>query len=92
VRGGLRKLDPMLEDTRSSALDRYHVLLRAQAPHQRLAQAMSLTRMVRQLAIAGLRQRHPSATDAEIRVRLAVRLYGREAVRGVFGPIPDDAV
>jgi len=82
----------VLRDTRPSALDRYHELLRAQAPHQRLAQAVSLTRMVRELAAAGIRQRHPTASDAEIRRRLAARIYGREAARRLFGSIPDDAV
>jgi hypothetical protein len=82
----------VLQDTRSSALDRYHELLRAQAPHQRLAQAVSLTRMVRELAIAGIRQRHPAASDDEVRARLAVRLYGRDAARRILASIPDDAV
>ena len=82
----------MLQDTRSNALDRYHELLRAQAPHQRLAQAVSLTRMVRELATAGIRDRHPAASEEEVRVRLVVRLYGRDAARRLFGSIPDDAV
>jgi hypothetical protein len=82
----------VIRDTRSSALDRYHELLRAQAPHQRLAQAVSLTRMVRDLAVAGIRQRHPTASDSEVRARLTVRMYGREAAQRIFGSIPDDAI
>ena len=79
-------------DTHPSSLDRYHQLLRAQKPYERLAQAMSLSRMVRDLAMAGIRVRHPNASPDEQRVRLAVRLYGRAAARRMFGDLPDDAV
>jgi len=78
-------------DTRPSAIDRYHELLRAQAPHERLAQAMSLSRMVRDLALAGIRQRHPAISEEEARVRMAVRLYGRPTALRLFGSVPDDA-
>ena len=81
----------MHQDTRATALDRYHDLLRAQAPHERLAQAISLTRLVRELALAGIRQRHPGISDQEARVRLVVRLYGRPTAKRLFRSIPDDA-
>ena len=48
--------------------------------------------MVRKLAVAGIRQRHPFASDAEVRVRLTVRLYGRATAQRLFGAVPDDAV
>jgi hypothetical protein len=78
-------------DTSSASSNRYHELLRAQAPHERLAQAMALSRMVRELAEAGIRQRFPSAAPEEVRVRLAVRLYGADAARRMFGDVPPDA-
>ncbi len=78
-------------DTTGASLDRYHELLRAKAPHERLAQAMSLSRMVRELATAGIRQRFPAASAEEVRVRLAVRLYGVEVARRMFGDVPADA-
>jgi hypothetical protein len=65
-------------------MSRYHELLRAREPHQRLAQAVALTRMVRQLAEAGIRQRHPNAPDDEVRVRLTVGLYGRDVAAATF--------
>ena len=80
-----------MRDTRGTALDRYHELLRAQEPHERAAQAMSLTEMVRELAVAGIRQRHPEASDHEVRVRLAVRLYGRRVAERIFDVVPTDA-
>jgi hypothetical protein len=48
--------------------------------------------MTRELAVAGIRQRHPGASDDEIRVRLVVRLYGRDVARRLFGEIPSDAI
>ena len=71
---------------------RYHELLRAQDPAARLAQAAALTQSVRAMAVAGIRQRHPEASEAEVRVRLAARLYGRRAAERLFGAIPPDAV
>ena len=81
----------MLDTTRRSD-DRYHALLRARLPHERLEAAMALSRAVRELAEAGIRQRHPEADVAEVRVRLAVRLYGHTVATRLFGALPDDAV
>jgi hypothetical protein len=78
-------------DASDASISRYHELLRAKAPHERLAQAMSLSKMVRELAVAGIRERFPSASPDEIRVRLAVRLYGRDVALRVFREIPADA-
>ena len=52
---------------------------------------MRLSRGVRELALAGIREMHPGATEEELRVRLTVRLYGREAALRLFGTVPDDA-
>jgi hypothetical protein len=81
-----------MNDTGEEANRRYHELLRAQAPLERLAQAVALTKLVRDLAIAGIKARHPDADEAEVRVRLAVRLYGRAAAERMFGRVPGDAV
>ena len=81
-----------MRDTSPAAQARYFALLRALAPERRLQAAVSLTAAVRALAEAGLRARHPAAGADEIRVRLAVRLYGRAAALRLFRAIPDDAV
>lgn len=81
-----------VDDTSPTASERYHVLLRALGPEGRLEAAMRLSRAVRALAEAGIRERHPGADDAEVRVRLTVRLYGRAAAERLFGAVPDDAV
>jgi hypothetical protein len=80
-----------MRDTAPTALARYHELLRARTPLERLAQASRLTRSVRELALAGLRRRHPEAAEDELRVRLAVRLYGRELAGRLFRELPPDA-
>jgi hypothetical protein len=79
-------------DTTGAAFDRYHELLRAQKPHERLEQAAAPTRAVRELAVAGIKQRGPGASEDEARIRLAVRLYGRPIAERLFGEIPPDAV
>ena len=81
-----------LRDTSTVADVRYHELLRALAPERRLAAAMSLSRSVRALAEAGIRDRHPHASEREVRIRLTVRLYGRSAAEKLFGAVPADAV
>jgi hypothetical protein len=82
----------MLRDTAPASAARYHELLRAMAPHERLAQAVALTRSTRQLALAGIRQRHPGASEEEVRARLIVRLYGRAVAERLCGSVPADAV
>jgi hypothetical protein len=78
-------------DTSPAASARYHELLRAMPPERRLEAAMRLSRGVRELALAGIREMHPEATEEELRIRLTVRLYGREAALRLFGTVPDDA-
>jgi hypothetical protein len=79
-------------DTTTQADERYHALHRARLPHERLEAAMNLSRAVRALAEAGIRGRYPEAGPDEVRVRLAVRLYGRAMAAKAFRAVPDDAV
>jgi hypothetical protein len=81
-----------VHDTSPAADARYHDLLRAMPPYRRLEAAMGLSRTVRELAMAGIRARHPGAGEDEVKVRLAVRLYGRATAARLFGAVPDDAV
>lgn len=56
------------------AVDRLQMeLLRALTPAQRLEKALALTEMALTLARAGLQRRFPSATDEELRWRLAAQ-------------------
>lgn len=81
-----------VNDTSPAASARYHELLVAMGPERRLEAAMALSRGVRELAMAGLRSRHPKADEQELRVRLTVRLYGRDAAVRLFRSVPEDAV
>ena len=58
---------------------RQAAIYRRMTPPQRLAQAARLWRQARRLAEAGVRARHPEASEAEIRQRVArLFLHGRE--------------
>jgi hypothetical protein len=74
-----------VNDTSAVAQSRYDELLRAQTPAERLAIAMSLTRAVRTVAVAGIRAAHPNASAGEVDARLVARLYGPEIARRIFG-------
>lgn len=80
-----------MRDTSPEADARYHELLRRMPPEARLEAAMRLSQAVRELALADIRARHPAADEHEQRVRLTVRLYGRDCARRLFGQVPDDA-
>jgi hypothetical protein len=60
-------------------------------PERRLEAAVRLSAGVRELALAGIRQLHPDATEEELRIRLTVRLYGRPCAERLFGCVPADA-
>jgi hypothetical protein len=82
----------MRGDTAAEQLTVYRRKLGELTPAARLEVAVALSRAVRELAEAGIRQRHPGADADEVKVRLAVRLYGRQAAERLFGRVPDDAV
>jgi DNA-binding HxlR family transcriptional regulator len=81
-------LEDMDRDTDRRRRERYFELLREQSPADRLRKAGMLTQAVRQLAEAGIRQSFPQADPTEVKVRLTVRLYGREVARRLFGSHP----
>ncbi|MFN0061185.1 MAG: hypothetical protein ACKVPX_01520 [Myxococcaceae bacterium] len=82
----------MDQDTSPSQRARYHELLRQQSPGARLKKAALLSQTVRELAIVGIRQRHPRASEEEVKARLVVRLYGVAVARRLQLSVPDDAV
>ena len=45
--------------------------------------------LARQLALAGLRQRHPEAGPEELRRRLMGLFLGEEMATEVYGPLPE---
>ena len=80
-----------MQDTSPAAKARYYDLLRAMPGERRMQAMLRLNRAVRELALAGIRERYPAASDAELRVRLTVRLYGRDVAQRLFASVPADA-
>lgn len=59
-------------------------------PTWRKAQMLSAaTKAAYDLAVAGLRQRHPAASEAELRKRYAALVLGRDASISLFGWDPE---
>jgi len=59
-------------------------LLLRMTPEQKADLLTSLTFAVQELAMAGMRQRHPDESDDQLRLRLAAQRLGEETVRRVW--------
>lgn len=57
---------------------------------KKLEIASQLNKMARTLALSGLRQRHPGATDEALQRFLADMLLGPELAERVYGPLPQE--
>jgi hypothetical protein len=58
---------------------------------RKMAMVSSMNRMVRSLAMAGLRERHPDDSPAQLRHRLADLLLGTELAAQALGPGPGES-
>lgn len=65
-------------------------LMRRAPPWQKLRAMDQLNQAVRLLALQGLRQRHPRASESELRRRLADLILGAELAAHVYGPFPEN--
>lgn len=79
-------MSAVLSDTTPEAHAVMIELLRQAEPWRRLELLAGLNRLARDLALAGLRQRYPQATPAELERRLADLLFGPELAERAFGP------
>jgi mRNA-degrading endonuclease toxin of MazEF toxin-antitoxin module len=70
-------------DTSEAAFERQLDALRAMSPGERLAIGAAMSDEIRVLAEAGIRDRHPTDTDAQIADALARILLGPELARKV---------
>lgn len=75
----------MERDTAPAVAARYDAMIGGLSGAQKLEIAAQLTEGTRAMAEAGLRRRHPGASDEEIRCRFAELLYGREIAERLFG-------
>ncbi len=72
------------------ATERYLIeRLRALPPWRKAEMLSAATRAACDLAMAGLRERHPAAAADEIRKRFAALALGRDAAIAMFGWDPD---
>jgi len=62
-------------------------LMRQTPPWRKLELLGGLNAMAREFALAGLRDRHPNASEQELRRRLADLLLGPELALKVYGPL-----
>ena len=69
---------PRPRDTSPLAHGRQRDALRAMSPAARLAVAAALSDEVRALAVAGIRERRPGASDEQVALALARVVLGRD--------------
>ena len=82
----------MTSDTHPK-MEQLHLELMRQAPSWRKAHMLGeMYQTMKQLAYSGLRQRYPTATETELRRRLADLLLGVELAERVYGPISREDV
>ena len=79
----------LAEDTKPDAERVLLELLRAAPPARKLGLVISANRTGRLLALAGLRERHPTESPARLRRRLADLWLGPELAAKAYGPLPD---
>jgi len=64
--------------------------LRQMPPWRKLTLVSSMNRMVRCLALAGLRERYPNDSPAQRRRRLADLILGPDLAACAYGPEPEE--
>jgi hypothetical protein len=80
---------PQSLDTDEAAERYLFERLRALPPWRKAEMLSASTRSACDLAMAGVRQRHPNASAAELRKRFAALVLGREASITLFGWDPE---
>ena len=79
---GLADTDPAIEARRIDGF-------RQMTPVRKFALVGALTRNVRQLAMAGIRMRHPGISDREAKLRLAALTIDSATMFRAFGWAPE---
>ncbi len=74
-----------LSDTPPEVAAEHARLTAALSPEQRWQRVRDLTAAANTMALAGLRNRHPEATERELLLRLAVLRLGADLVARVYG-------
>ena len=75
----------MLSRDTSAESERMQVeLWRAMSPLEKLSLVSAISRNVQELSLAGIRERHPRATEDELLIRLAVLKLGAELAQRAY--------
>lgn len=80
-----------MRDTPRTERDQYFERLASLSIEERARLLSAATARMRTFVRAGLAHFHPNANDDELRIRMAVRLYGRAAAERIFKNVPADA-
>ena len=81
---------PIVSDTHPD-MERLQLDLMRQAPAWQKAQMLGeMYASMKQLALSGLRSRHPEASQMELQRRLADLLLGADLAERVYGPPAED--
>ena len=81
---------PTLSPDTDPEAERVQIEIFRQMPAWRKIQLVDeANQLARQLALAGLRQRHPEAGPEELRRRLMGLFLGEEMATEVYGPLPE---
>jgi hypothetical protein len=72
-------------DTSPEVVAKHAALVAALSPAERARRVRDLTLAANMMAIAGLRRRHPHASEQELLLRLAARRLGADVVERVYG-------
>jgi hypothetical protein len=72
-------------DTSEEAWEVYLDILRKMTPEQRMMRAFRLTDTMRDVAMSGIRQRHPEYDDSQVRMALLGITMSKEQWRQHFG-------
>lgn len=72
-------------DTSPEAFEVQVRILRGMSAGEKLQQVCGLIRACRELAMTGLRSRHPKASPEELKKRFAALVLDAETVRKVYG-------
>jgi hypothetical protein len=59
--------------------------IRRMTPQERVRRALALTIFTHEVALAGIRKRHPDETPREHKLRLAARYIDADTMRAAFG-------
>jgi hypothetical protein len=77
--------EPLFSDTDEKTERVLIELLRDVPAWRKIEQVEDITRTCRLFALIGLRDSYPQASESELKLRLAARVFDRETVKKVYG-------